>query len=214
MNDSWSKQWEDKSANSFAAEATFSTIRWHHSMTAISECSSICFQECNNSNLSQHMYYGWLVLLKIECMYLPMSSFLTTADSGWSYQSAVSRTLTYWIPNLQNHQELPRLFRFVSSPQPLLMCGGSLLTSLIRMESLQDTQLFSPKLGLVPPMSTPPLSILLLNTLKVSSYIGTIVNLNVLSSHHCLSWHGRSTKIHKVLCKDCCINWIRKRDIV
>jgi len=131
-----------------------------------------------------------------------MSSFLTTADSGWSYHCIVllAEHLTYWNPNLQNHQELPRQFRFVSSPQPLLMCGGSLPTSLIRMESLQDTQLFSPKLGRVPPMSTLPLAILLFNTLKVNSYIGTIVKLKVLSSHHCLSWHGRSTKIHKVLC--------------
>ena len=35
------------------------------------------------------------------------------------------------------------------------------------MQSLQDTQLLSPKLDLVPPMSTIPLAMLLLNILKV-----------------------------------------------
>ena len=92
--------------------------------------------------------------------------YRTTAEASYTRELLAEHS-TSWIPTLQNHQELPRQFRFVSSPQPPLRCSGNLLTSLIRMESLQNTQLFSPKLGLVPPTSTLPLAVLLFSTLKV-----------------------------------------------
>ena len=96
----------------------------------------------------------------------------------------VTRTLTnvsYRIPILQNHPELRLQFRFESSPQLLLKCSGNPLTSLIRMVSLQDTHLCSSKMGLVPPMSTIRLAMLLLNTLKVNSYIGNICKLKAIA---------------------------------
>ena len=58
------------------------------------------------------------------------------------------------------------------------------------MESLQDTQLFSSKMGLVPPMSTVRLAMLLINTLKVNSYIGNICKRKSFSNHHNYVHHG------------------------
>ena len=110
----------------------------------------------------------------------------------------VTRTLTnvsYQIPILQNHQELRLQFRFESSPQLQLKCSGNPLTSLIRMESLQDTQLCSSKMGLVPPMSTIRLAMLLLNTLKVNSYIGNICKLKALAITIIMFNHG--TQVYK-----------------